>query len=518
MHPYRSRPRSRPSRRWLAPLTGLALCLAPPPVAATGTLPGSDALGPLAAWWPPEPAAAGAFAGWAMSAEGPMAMPPSLHAALYGPGAAVANADLGKLRDVLRRIWEHLASRVDGIAEAEGKSELYEKEVLGLSKRAVEGEKVLGRLFQDVTKLSGWATDKRKELETKFDEIGLVRGRLMEAFKGHQVEIRDYFEALRQARRKTMERHDRLERRVRRSREQLDEMRMERTRSLREVVRTAEVPQAPGEEPAARRGTSGGSRATATEATSASLPREAMGPDPAAGEAADDRLYGSSGAGSGGKPAGRAGGTSRAAPTGGSDQGVLASGGTRKTAREILEERMQLLKERGAAGKGGRSRERGDELPGSRDRDRGRTGSGEGADSPSDPEPQGRGEEPPRRGPPPDADALLEEFLGDPNVQDRYLSKRPGSEGGRLLAARSLPPVPAHQPGPASDVPETRSGPGLGAFARELDLELAETVRREGIAPGRGFSGSRPAPEVPSRGRGGMTVTDILAELDRLEK
>jgi len=119
----------------------------------------------------------------------------------------------------------------------------------------------------------------------------------------------------------------------------------------------------------------------------------------------------------------------------------------------------------------------------------------------------GEGAGPPRA---PGADALLDDFLSDPDVMDKHLSRRPDLGTGRRRLLAAAPPAP----------PPPRRDPGLGEFARQLEFELREASSREGLDPGHGFGPPAPRalPPPRRRGSGPKSVRDILAALESLEE
>lgn len=530
---------TRTAARRAACLLGVAALLAAAPAHA------ADGVG----WWPPlpGPAASSPMAGWAVSKDGPMFMPRAVREILYGPAGSMDQGE--KLRTILRKIWEHLAQRVDDMGELEAKSGLYEQEIAALRRRGVHGSKVVRRLHDDLAGLEQGATRKRQELARKFAEVLQAERRLARAFPQMRGDVRTFYRSLREARERTEDHGDRLLRRVRRSQARLVQ------------AENAADPDALFAGAGSRDHGRGHSTATLAEELAAlSGPDYAPGGGPTPDDAADDRLYGNPAAMPEPEavPMPRKVPTGDAGPTPGEDW-LYTRGGRRRSAGELVKARIARLRaERGetmaraddgvsdalaplpgTAGIGGVGGGMTEPLPGSasvlptrRPPPTPRDAAApddlyRGAGNPPAPVHGGRPRPPPTRPlSPPDAEGLLEDFLDDPNVYDQHLSKRPGAGKAKrptYLAARPdlertrLPPAPPPLPGPPPEVRGKAAEARLGSFAAQLELELAEAARSEGLDATRSFSGRRlPAPD-PREGSP-RSVQAILAELERLER
>lgn len=467
-----------------------ALAAAPVRAGAEGLPPA--ALPPLAAapgaWWPPvaPEGAAGSFLGWAVSKDGPMAMPPAVRDLLYSPQSSLARID--KLRTLLERIWEHLGSRVDELADWERRSELLDKEIGNLAKKGLEGDTVLMALIRNVDDLHAKATARSEELTVKFDQVMAYREKLKTGYRPQAKEIDVFFNGLKGSRAETEKRYRTLGSRVDRMRVTLRGIQGTRADQIRSVAKQAATRKAtPPASPAPK----AASRPAPEVDPDLLLPPEAP-PEPTRPASPPPA-----------KPAKAAPGASE----------LYTDSGRRKTAKELIEARTR---ENRAA----------------------RRGKTRNASSPTPPPPRTAGPDdwadptpPPATAAPgpvpgdapltaPDADRLLDEFLNDPKVLDKY-SRRPdaAARGGLELATRELMEAP---PAPGNEAPAARSElphPGdrdLAPFERNLQAELDRTARQEGITPGRGYrdAGGLPRATEPAKP---WSVRDIVAELESLE-
>lgn len=494
-----------------------------------------DAAGPAAApWWPPVApggAAGVPMKGWAMAEGGPMFMAAPLQDMVYGAATSLPGGP--RLQGVLRGIWEHLAVRVNDLADMESKAALLTEETDSLRKKGVGGEKVLDRLTGDMTELWSRARERSEELRVKFEEVLGVEGNLRKSFPTSRNQIGEYFDGLRLARRRVEERYRSLGKSMDETRRNLETMERRRDRKQDQVARARPVTrpearaQAAVDAPSAQEAAAASTRKRWYQDTAPAPPEDPPGPgavsdaamaaisgpdaDLSTGEA--DRLYQAASA----RPEAASGfedlrGVSLGEGAGGDTEPTPGFTGDRMSARELIRKRLERLRRMGSSGKSieeieaeVRNREAAAEVAG-----------GVAAE--------------PREAP--DADELIEDFLGGDGVMDPYLSKRPAAARGegsdRDLGRRLDQMFARREDSRGAELPRVRPPPEvnqLGTFATHLESELQLAARTEGLDDTVGFGGTKRREtdrilEGTKRSReshGGRSVQSILSELEALE-